>query len=72
MHPSHNHVTDNAAALSKNRVSVKTKQSLEKSFHEGLSAAVSLRKIKEQNSGKPSLLANRSVTPDYKYVNQYV
>lgn len=72
MFPSHNHVTDNAAALSRNRVSLETKDILEQSFQEGLSPAVSLRKIKEKHSSQPSLLANRSLTPDYKYVNQYV
>lgn len=68
----HNHETDNAFALHSNRVCEQTKVHLTKLFamgHTPSSAYVHVRKNAGLNEIK---LANRSITPDYKYIHRYV
>lgn len=64
----HNHATDSAAALGKNAVSLDTRELLLRLFADGLTVPQSLRFIKEKYQSQPTVLADRSIVPDYNYV----
>lgn len=67
--PYHNHFTENAAALARNRVSVQVTDSLTAMFVEGAKPAGALKTLK-RNITEVEDMANRAKVPDYKFCNR--